>query len=1466
MSRIAIAKRLCENRLAQIASIRSNPGCKTTGYKNTVNFLPFSLITARIFTGSYLRKNTSSLWETLSMSAQVYNWQRFWCPRSGHINLADGGYLYDPEAEWGNAYNPDLVSFSAISQIPCLVLLGEPGIGKSQAIEAEQEKVADELKNTTDEILSLNLRSITDTYQLDSKLFKSKKFTNWVNGEHRLHIFLDSLDECLLQIKKIATLLIDELSEYHDRIHRLTLRIACRTAVFPSVLEEGLKKLFGESSVGIYELAPLRRKDVTEAAKAEGIAPNPSLEEVYIKSIVPLAIKPITLKFLLNTYRRHNGQFPENSRLHELYREGCRCLCEETNESRLASNTKGELNVDQRLIVAARIAAVTVFSNRFAIWTGVDRGDVPDEDLLLRKLCTGHEVANSKQFEIADSAIKEVLDTGLFSSRGEQRMGWAHQTYAEFLAAWYLVQHNTPVYSFLNISRSPEDPDNKLVPQLHETAAWLASMRPDVLEEIIKTDPDILLRSDIPTDFSLRETLVSNLLTQNEQESFFDKEMINYHSYWKLKHPNLAEQLRPYIVDYSRQIDVRNTALNIAEVCKLGELQDELVNLALNSSESIDLRVSAARAIASIGDEQAKVKLKSLATREILEDEYDQLKGYSLRAVFPNYLTIQELLNSLTRPKKRNFTGSYKIFLNYQLAPTLQPDDLVISLQWVEQQGLRCFGHPFEELADAIIYKAWENFDLPGVAEQFARVAIVQWKEYQRIITHDSELQKKFEADLLTPTQRRYKLIEQAIATIADLGEDTNFLLRRVKETMIWKGDIFWLLERLQNSISLRTQRIWSQFIQWSFDRNDAQEIDAIVTAIQTNDFLSEELKPYFEPIQLHSDKGAQLKADYLEYEDPKSRISIPPPLDPPPKERVLQLIELLESGDLSAWWRLNMEMTLKPESRHYQQEFEPNITKLPVWQEADQPTRSRIVNGAKEYIRRQDQIETEWIGKNEFDRSALAGCRAFLLLFLEDPEFLETVLPETWRKWASVIIAFPCSNQQEDNYLDLVRLTYSKACNEVVETLLLLIDKENEQHDYISITSRFKKCWDKYLKSVLLQKAKDESLKPKCMGQLLEELVEHKLDEAREYLQSLVSFPLPLEEDKRERVIIAWKVLFNYATPSSWSVVWAAIQQDPDFGRELIESVANRFYPRGIRSELNEKQLADLYSWLVRQYPYNEDPDHSNDVMAHIIGTRESVANLRNRTLEQLKNFGTPHACDEIQRISQEFPELSGLKKTLIDAKSIMRRKSWEPASPDTILQILSSDRTQTMTKILVLVASPVNVLRLRLEKEVRDIKEALRRANNRDQFKVEYSGAIRPDDLRRALLDIEPQIVHFSGHGAGDDGIVVEDENGKSKLVTTEALSSLFELCADHVECVLLNACYSEIQADAIVKHINYVIGMSQAIGDTAAIKFAMGFYDALGAGKSVEIAYKFGCNAIQLENIPEHLTPQLKRKSHS
>lgn len=183
-------------------------------------------------------------------------------------------------------------------------------------------------------------------------------------------------------------------------------------------------------------------------------------------------------------------------------------------------------------------------------------------------------------------------------------------------------------------------------------------------------------------------------------------------------------------------------------------------------------------------------------------------------------------------------------------------------------------------------------------------------------------------------------------------------------------------------------------------------------------------------------------------------------------------------------------------------------------------------------------------------------------------------------------------------------------------------------------------------------------------------------------------------------------------------------------------------------------------------------------------------------------------------------------------------------------------------MKKILILSANPTNTDSLRLDEEVREIQAGLERSKSRDQFEIVTKWAVRPEDLRRSLLDHEPQIVHFSGHGVGDQGLALENDTGKAQIVSTKSLANLFSLFK--VECVLLNACYSEVQAEAIYQYINCVVGMNQAIGDRAAINFAIGFYDALGAGRSYEDAYKFGCSAIDLETIPESSTPVLKSKN--
>ena len=187
--------------------------------------------------------------------------------------------------------------------------------------------------------------------------------------------------------------------------------------------------------------------------------------------------------------------------------------------------------------------------------------------------------------------------------------------------------------------------------------------------------------------------------------------------------------------------------------------------------------------------------------------------------------------------------------------------------------------------------------------------------------------------------------------------------------------------------------------------------------------------------------------------------------------------------------------------------------------------------------------------------------------------------------------------------------------------------------------------------------------------------------------------------------------------------------------------------------------------------------------------------------------------------------------------------------------------DVSRNTVSILFLAADPTDTSRLRLGEEFREIQEKLKLAKLRDRFRLELPQlSVRPADISQALLDVQPQIVHFSGHGASTGALCFERHSGQTHLVEPRALAALFEQFANQVNCVLLNTCYSETQAKAIAKHIQYVIGMNQAVSDEAAIAFAIGFYQALGAGCTIREAYRLGCVQIGLQGLPEHLTPVL------
>lgn len=194
-----------------------------------------------------------------------------------------------------------------------------------------------------------------------------------------------------------------------------------------------------------------------------------------------------------------------------------------------------------------------------------------------------------------------------------------------------------------------------------------------------------------------------------------------------------------------------------------------------------------------------------------------------------------------------------------------------------------------------------------------------------------------------------------------------------------------------------------------------------------------------------------------------------------------------------------------------------------------------------------------------------------------------------------------------------------------------------------------------------------------------------------------------------------------------------------------------------------------------------------------------------------------------------------------------------------------ISTKKNFPVKKVLIIAACPKNTLPLRLGEEIRGIQEALRKSK-KFHFVVEVRWAARVKDVREALLEYEPHIVHFCGHGVGEDGLVLEDQQGNAHLVSPKVLAELLQMFSEHleclIECIVLSTCYSEVQANAIKPYTSCIVGMSSAVSDKAAIKFAEGFYLGLANGINLDLAFKLGKNAIKSAGISEELVPILKK----
>jgi hypothetical protein len=230
-------------------------------------------------------------------------------------------------------------------------------------------------------------------------------------------------------------------------------------------------------------------------------------------------------------------------------------------------------------------------------------------------------------------------------------------------------------------------------------------------------------------------------------------------------------------------------------------------------------------------------------------------------------------------------------------------------------------------------------------------------------------------------------------------------------------------------------------------------------------------------------------------------------------------------------------------------------------------------------------------------------------------------------------------------------------------------------------------------------------------------------------------------------------------------------------------------------------------------------------------------------------------------------------------------RRSRGNGRSPD----VIAPEVLVGQIKVLLFAANPRGTDRLDLHREYREIDEEIRIGEFRDALELIIVPGTRLVDLLRKLNEAHPDIVHFSGHGNLDEEIILESGEGDDvapdntgsqardmrrlepahevrraccpKPLSKSALVQIVKACnQENIRVVVLNACHTRPQAEALSEAVDCVISMNQAISDVGAIKFAASFYGAIAFGHSVEKAFDQGLARLIAEGTSESETPKM------
>lgn len=1197
-----------------------------------------------------------------SGQSTTFAWRRFWLPRSAEPALRDG-YLYDPESKYGAAANPEAIPLNPSVEDRCLVLLGEPGSGKSYELERYARA---ESNHGARQVLFVDFRF---DRSLSDDLFQQPKFIAWRDEGAPLTLIIDSLDEHPHGVHEVARKLVGQLRK--GRVENLRLRVGCRSGEYPAVLEDQLPLLFGDKFMRTMRLAPLRRVDVELAA---GHRAREFLSAVEAIGAQALASTPITLGLLVRQFNA-KASFPA-TRV-ELYRLGCEQHCWEVSSTKSANaDDESRAKARRRYQVAARIAAVCILGGRSSMTLRGSPEGGP-ENLVLDDVVGGEETADGQPFTVDRALLVDVAKTSaLFTSASPGTIRWAHQTYCEFMAADYLVGRglsSEDLHALLTGGRE------RTVTSMRELAAWTSSMNRGLFERMVSVDPEPLLSSDFAfASNDDRARLVDAILERIERGDAFAYSVVSADGASKLRHPGLASQLARYISDEQYHARTRLAAAYVAKLNSLTELAPLLGSLAIDPNVEPSLRSVAVRAIARFNDVGSRALL-----RELLSDEGtgDEIVGTALGVLWPSDLTPEQLFDVLARRRGDGTIGSYVVFVS-MLAESLPLRALRAALDWTTRLPSRhAVGqYDLQRLLDAVMRMGWDHVGDESVRPVFAKAVVHRFRVYDGVL--DGRLGPESIEAMRADPSRRHLLAKALIDLDGEGLYDVVEANLRIKG-LVFSDDMAWLVSQLQTSTGAASI-IWAkvaaqcvQFDGWTFD--NANELALVLGDSKE---LRDALGFPAVSVALGSSASRQMRKMWRHARSQSRRwMSTFRPGPLPGRSRqmkrmrragrsVAYLLEQAEAGAPEAAWRLVQALAVDADLQCIGTEFGSDLTKAPGWLKATPGDRARILSVARAFVLAHDEKSDVWLGKSVRYLPSVAGYTYLVLLLREDPAWVEARAEVIWPAWGMMCVAHPMNGGEAFERVAL-SCAQEHAPDRVEQALGVLLARESESSDYPSSIFNFA-GWSDRTGRFLLRFLQTRDLKDGFLRELLRALVERKVEGASAWAAAQLG--ARHAHPVARRVALA-AVLLAFEPTAAWAMVWLELFEDDERASQILLAVAemvDAWRSMAARSKpwssgVAEAEVGALYVRAQQLFPFDEDP---NDAGIHFIGPRQQVKDFKRGLIRDLSERGTVDALTALGRIRQLCPELE-LASEVLSAKQALAQAMWRPLVPAEVIAL---------------------------------------------------------------------------------------------------------------------------------------------------------------------------------------------------